>query len=761
MPEYSIIGKSVPRVDAKVKATGQAKYTADLELSDTLWGKLLRSPHPHARILSIDTSRAERLPGVKAVITGKDFEGFQLGIGKIRDMPPLAIDRVRYIGEAVAAVAAIHEDIAEEAAELINVDYEELPGVFDPEEAMREGVPQLHDYAKNNIGVAYHWNFGDVEEAFSKSYLVREDRFRTGKVIQGYLEPSAVLAYYDPANYITVWATKQTPRRLYASVAECFRLPLSKVRVIQPFIGGGFGGTKNYVISVDLCAVLLSKKTGKPVKIVNSQEEEFATGHRRYPVIIDIKTGVKRDGTLLGICLNVIIDAGAYIWRTPLITYLTGGLMTLPYKLPNFKYDGYSVLTNHPVSGAMRGFGVIHTRFAAEVQMNMIAEELGIDPVEIRLRNAIKAPYETVNKLRVKSCGLTEAIEKVAENPVWRERSLGRREGNISRGTGLSSAAMVSGTKTGGYQVCAAIIAVCEDGSVNLLTGATDCGQGSDTVLCQIAAEELGIAMDDVEIKRVDSAYTPVDPGSFGGRVTQLAGNATKIAAADAKRQLLEFAAKLLGVNAAELDIRDRKIFVKSAPEKSMSFSHLAKTACCAISGEVIIGRGYSKYSDVDPVDFTTGVGNSGSAYSFTAQSARVKVDMETGQTRCTDTIIAHDSGRPLNPMSLEGQNEGCAVQGLGHVLYESFVMDKGRTLNPTLLDYKMPRSTDVPNIESIHIITDEPDGPFGAKEVGEGPIVSTLPALVSAIHDATGVWFKELPITPEKIVKALKEKKK
>jgi len=765
MAEFSVIGERLPRVDAREKVTGEAKYAADYSLPNMLWCKLLRSPYPHARILSIDTSKAERLPGVKAVVTAKDFGGWTWGwMPATRDEPPLAVDKVRYMAEAVAGVAAIDEDTAEEACQLIRVDYEELPGVFEPEEAMRESAPKVHDYVKNNISVEYHWNFGDVEKAFAESYIVREDRFRTSRATHGYLEPPAILAYYDPTGYITVWASKQSPYFHYRHLAACFKLPLSKVRVIQPFIGGGFGGTKNDSLAGDFCAVLLSKITGKPVKYVESMEEELVTSRRRHSMIVYSKMGTKKDGTLTAIHHRVVADGGGYTAVGPLSLYLAGFATTLPYRLPNFKYDAYRVFTNNPIGAAMRGHGITHTRFAAEIQMGMIAEELGIDPVEMRMQNAIDNPkpgtiYETINKVTLKTCGLKEAIQKVTEDPIWRDRNkTPRKEGNISWGVGLSGTSYLGGARQMGHQACAAIVRVCEDGTVNLITGATDCGQGSDTVLCMIAAEELGIKLEDVNIKRVDTAYTPVDPGSYGSRVTILAGQATQKAAREAKRQLLEAAAKTWQVKSEDVEIRERKVFITSDPERSMPFNKLSKIACYSGTGAVILGTGYSGYG-LEPLDLTNGIGNGGTSYSFTAQSARVGVDMETGKITVTDFTIASDCGRLLSPIQAEGQIEGASVQGMGQTIYEDFIMDRGKTLNPTLLDYKMPHSTDIPNIKLIDIVTNDPDGPFGAKETSEGSIVSTPPAVVSAIHDATGIWFKELPITPEKVIKALKEK--
>ena len=763
MAGYSLIGKPIPRVDAKAKVTGKAKYAADYSLPDMLWCKLLRSPYPHARILNIDTSRTERLSGVKAIVTGKDFGGWTWGwMASTRDEPPLAIDKVRYMAEAVAGVAAIDEDTAEEACGLIKVDYEELPGVFDPEEAMQEGAPKVHDYVQNNMSVEYHWNFGDVEKAFAESDIVREDKFRTSRATHGYLEPPAILAFYDPTGYITVWAAKQSPYFLYRHLAACFKLPLSRVRVIQPFIGGGFGGTKNDSLAGDFCTVLLSKLTERPVKYVESMEEELTTSRRRHSMIVYSKMGAKRDGTLTAIQHRVIADGGGYTAVSPLTMYLAGFATPLPYKLPNFKYDAYRVFTNNPIGAAMRGHGITHSRFAAEIQMEMIAEELGIDPVEIRMRNAIDNPktgtiYETINKVTLKTCGIKECIEKVARDPIWRDRDkMPRKEGNISWGVGLSGTSYLGGARQLGHQSCAAVVRICEDGTVNLITGATDCGQGSDTVLCIIAAEELGIKMEDIDIKRVDSAYTPVDPGSYGSRVTILAGQATQKAAREAKKQLLEAAAKTWQVKPEEVEIREGQVFVKSDRQKSMPFIKLARIACYSGTGAVILGTGYSSYG-IEPLDLTTGIGNGGTSYSFTSQSARVGIDMETGKITITDFVIASDCGRLLSPITAEGQIEGGAVQGLGQTVYEDFIMDKGKTLNPTFLDYKMPMSMDVPRVKLIDVETNDPDGPFGAKEASEGSIVSAPPAVISAIHDATGVWFKELPVTPEKVIQALK----
>jgi CO/xanthine dehydrogenase Mo-binding subunit len=769
--EYSIIGKPLPRVDARLKVTGEAKYAADIEAADMLWGAITRSPHPHARILHIDTSKAEKLPGVKAVITGKDFGGFRWGWSReTRDEDPLATTKVRYLYEGVAAVAAIDEDIAQEACDLIEVEYEPLPGVFDPFEAMKEGAPLVHEDRKGNICVEYHWNFGNVEKAFAQSYLVREDTFQTPRMAKGYIEPPAIIAYWPDSTHLTVIPAKGSPYFPYRILSNCFNLPLSNIRIIQPFIGSDFGGTKNDMVNGDFSAPMLSKKSGKPVKIVYTQFDELTTCLRRHPMWVTMKTGVTKDGRLKAIQTKVISDGGAYTRMSPLSNFLTGICMALPYKLPNFKTEMYCYFTNNPSSAAMRGHGIYHTRFAGDVQMDMIAEELGMDPVEMRLRNAIENPepgkiYETINKLHLATCGVEECIEKAAEAIRWGEKKKADRvRGSRAYGIGFACGTYLSGTKLSGHNACAAMVRICEDGSVNYITGATDVGQGSDTVTCAMVAEVLGIGLEDIDIKRVDTAHTPVDPGTYGSRVTVLAGEAAINAAKDAKRVLLEVASKEFGVKPEEMDIKNKKAFVKANPEMSIPWARLVRMACYTTPGMVIIGRGQSSrgISTYGLADFTTGIGDIGTNYSFTAQAQEVEVDLETGVVKCTDnSVIAHDCGFPLNPPAVETQVVGGAYHpGVGAALYCEFKMDKGLTLNPNLVDYKLPKAYEAPMTKVIHVITNDPFGPFGAKEASEGSTCTAAPAVINAIHDATGIWIKDLPANPEKVFWALKKKR-
>jgi 4-hydroxybenzoyl-CoA reductase alpha subunit len=766
--EYSILGKSMPRVDAKLKVTGEAKYAADIELPDVLWGQIKRSPYAHARILNIDTSKAEKLPGVMAVTTGKDFGDFKWGWSReTRDEEPFATTKVRYQYEGVAAVAAVDEETAEEACDLIEVEYEPLPGVFDPFEAMQEGAPLVHENRPGNICVEYHWDFGNVDKAFAESYLVREDTFQTPRMAKGYIEPPAVVAYWPDHNHLVFEGAKGSPYFPYRILARCFNLPLSNVRIIQPFIGSDFGGTKNDMVHCDFAAIMLAKKTGRPVKLVYTQFDELTTCLRRHPIWLTLKTGVTKDGILKSQHLKAVADGGAYTRMSPLSMFLVGTCMALPYELPNFKYDAYNYFTNNPSSAAMRGHGIYHSRFAADVQLDMIAEELGIDPVEIRMRNAIDNPepgkvYETVNSVHVATCGVKECIEKAAKAINWGKTK--KVDGYKAYGVGFSAATYNSGTKLSAHNACAAIIRVCEDGSINYLTGASDVGQGSDTVCCAIAAEVLGVGLDDIDLKRVDTAHTPVDPGSYGSRVTVHAGEAARKAALDTKRQLLEVAAEQFGVTIDDVDIKNKKVFVKSNPERNMSWDRLVRVACYETPGKVIIGRGYSTQgiSLMGLADFSKGVGDIGTNYSFTAQASEVEVDVETGVVKCTDnSVIAHDCGFPINPLAVETQVQGGAYhQGVSAALYEEFKTDRGQTLNPNFVDYKRPRACEAPMTKVEHVITNDPYGPFGAKEASEGSCCTAPPAMISAIHDATGVWIKDLPAEPEKVFWAMKKKR-
>jgi len=757
MSEYSVIGKSFPQLDHVAKVRGEAQYIDDLTLPNMLYGKVLRSSLPHARILNIDTKRAENLPGVKAIMTGKDTLGLKYAPLKgSRDRPLLALDKVRFIGEAVAAVAAIDEDIAEEALDLMKVDYEPLPAVFDPEEAMKEGAPQVHDGVKNNICVERHWDLGDVEKGFAESDYVREDTFTYPTSMHGFIEPDGCIASWDLFGKLTFWLSNQMPFYRKRELARLMGVPISKVRVVKPTIGGGFGG-KTEVFDFHLAAIILAHKAGKPVKIVRSRKEEFSAALRRIPIKIHIKTGVKRDGTLVAQQSKLISNGGAYASIGPVTIYNHGLAHMLPYRLPNFKHDAYRVYTNNPIAGPKRGHGQIQIRFAVDSQLDMIAEELGIDPVEIRIKNALRSGDITISRLKINTSGLTEAIEKAAERAGWKEKRGKKKEG---KGLGISCGGFACGPKTSALSDSSAIIMLEEDGGVSVFTGATDIGQGSTTTIAQIVAEVLGLSLNDISMIVGDTDVTPYDSGTFGSRVTFYAGNAAKRAAEDIKRQLARVLAKRWDIDPEDLEFKDRQVYVKNSPEKRVTFSELVRAA--QVSGElgVIVGKASYYPPDIEWPDLKNScVGNIAAGYSFSTQIAEVEVDRETGKITFVNMVLSDDCGYPINPMICEGQAHGSASNGQGEAMFEEVLLNNGKVLNSNLLDYKLPTAMDTPSMDVIHVITNEPAGPFGAKEIGEGFILSTPGAIANAVHDATGVWIKDLPITPEKIVKALEEK--
>lgn len=766
MSDYAVLGKRLPRIDGPVKTAGTARFTDDLALPGMLHGKILRSPHAHARILNIDTSAAERLSGVRGVIVGTDFGDYRYGLKPdTRDEYPLARGKVRYLGEEVAAVAAVDEDTALAALELIQVDYEVLPAVTDPEEALQEGAPRIHEDKPGNISVHMKTAFGDVDKAFQEADYIREDHFYSQSVLHGFLEPNAALAIWEAPNRITIWASKQSPYFLYRNLANCFNVPLSNVRLIQPYIGGGFGG-KNGGYPVDFCAVMLSKKTGRPVKIVLTMEEVLSSHRRRHPMIVWLKTAVKKDGTLLAHDCRVIADGGAGTGVGPSTIANAFYFMNLPYVVPNVRFDGIRAYTNRPISVAQRGNGIQQIRFAADVQLDMIAEDLGLDPVQVREKNGAYTGYTTLSGMHVKSCGLQETITEAVKAADWGTHYRPWREkkdeplGRIAKGVGIACNSFESGARLTGHNCCTAVIKVHEDGTLSLLTGSTDAGQGSETALAMIAAEILGTRLEDVFVPQTDSTVTPVDPGSFGSRVSSTAGNAVLIAAQDAKTQLLKVAAELLKADPDDIEFRDRRVFVREAPERSLRFRDLARQTVAWGSGTTVIGQG-SWGQSIPPLNFDTGEGDAGGAYSFGTQAAWVEVDTETGKVTVPRMVVAHDLGFALNPLAVEGQHEGSIAGGVGHTIYEHCVEESGQNLTPNLTAYGLPTVYDLPGkMVSLSIETIDPVGAFGAKESGEGTQVSTIPAIVNAIHNAIGVWITDLPVTSEKVLKALQNKK-
>ena len=754
---YRIVGKSVPRVDGVEKVTGAARYAGDLVFPGMLHGKILRSPHPHARIVSINAEKALRLPGVRAVITGKDGPGTLFGfLPQTRDRLALPIDKVRYIGEEVAAVAADTPEIAAQAVELIEVHYKVLPAVFDPEESMTDGAPQIHNHVKNNVSAETHMNFGNVEEGFAQSDLIREDTYKTQEILHGFIEPHAVVAQWGPGEKVTLWASKQSPYIVYRNLSRGLNLNPSQVRIIQPHVGGGFGG-KHEPFGLDFAAVLLSRKTRRPVKIVLDQEEIFFSGQRRHAMIIHVKLGLKQDGTIMACQMKLIADGGAYASVGQLSIYLPGAFLPLPLRIPHVQYDAYRPYTNKPFAGALRGHCIPQMRFALEGLLDAMAEELGIDPLDLRLKNAVQSGETTVNGFKITSCGLTETIEKAAESAQWREkRGKHHRSGSKVRGVGMATNSLCSGARLGGHDASSAIIQIHEDGAASLLTGATDVGQGAMTVLCQILAEELGLDLKEVMTSPIDSEMTPLDPGTYGSRVTFCSGNAVIAACQDVKDQIFAAVAPKLGTAPESLEIGDHWVYVKDHPDQGMPWIKAVREAFYA-KGQPVIGRGTAT-PGTEMANFITGEGNLSAAYSFGTQIAEVEVDLETGQVRVLKFIVSHDCGYPINPALMDGQLPGSVVHGMAQVIGENITYLDGLPLTTALTEYGMPTAADAPAIETIHVNTNDEKGPYGAKESGEGSMISTLACVSNAIYDATGVRIKEIPVNPPALLRALKK---
>ena len=755
------IGKRLPRNDGLQKVTGDAKYADDFYLPGMLYGKLLRSPHAHARILNVNADRALALPGVRAVVFGKDTPG--ISYGTIPDEYGLAMDKVRFIGDEVAAVAATDEETAEAALEYIDVDYEVLPSVQDPVKAMREGAPVIHEQnddiydASRNISRRTHLTYGDVDKGFAEAEHFFEHSFETQLVNHAAIEPHASVAEYDPVGKITVWSSCQTPFLVRSNMAKTLQLPLTRVRVIKPKVGGAFGG-KREMMANDFSAAILAMKTGRPVKVTYTREEVFSATRQRHPTKITLKTGVTKDGRVIAKDCHMIMENGAYNGRGPDILASCPNYITVLYRTPNIHFDGYLVYTNNPPGSAFRGFGNPQMRFADDSQMDIIATEIGMDPVEFRRLNLREEGDITPNEAVITSCGLKECMEQVSEATGFQEQW-----GKLPFGKGIG---LACGHHTCGFKSLlphdssAAMVKLNDDGTANVLTGASDVGQGSDTVLAMIAAEELGIPYHQIEMTTADTEVTPMDLGSYASRVTFIAGNAVKRAATDAKEQLLEAAADLLEAAAEDIVFENGFARVEAAPDVKATMEEVIQHNFNQVAGTPIVGRG-AYNPQTDRLNRETGVGNTSPAYSFGAQVAEVDVNLESGHVKVTRMSSAIDCGVAINPTAVEGQVEGSVSGGLGQALMEGFYARDGLMLNPSLLEYRLPQVTDMPEMQTIIVETREEEGPFGAKGVGEFVQIPTAAAIANAVYDAIGVRIHDLPITPDKVLAALGKKKR
>jgi len=763
---YQVIGKRVPRLDALSKAMGDLRYVSDIQLPGILIGKVLRSPLPHAKILQIDISRAIRIAGVKAVVTAADTprRKFCMNPAWANNML-LQDEKVRYVGDQVAAVAAIDEDTALEALSLIKVDYEPLPAVFDPEEAMKPGAPRIHQ-EESNIALHGSRNFGDVEQGFREANSICEGTYYSPAIAHCCMEPRGCVADYDRSGKLTVWSTTQTPHPLREELSEVLGLPQSKISVFQAPVGGAFGARMG-MDPIDGIAAVLSMKSQRPVKVINTREEEFLSSRIRYPMKIWIRSGAKKNGRLVAREIKVITDNGAYNHEGQYIMGNAGSKLAQLYAVPNIRYEGLLVYTNNVYGGAFRGYGNPQITYAMETQLDQIAESLNMDPVEIRLINANQPGSMTVSGCRITSCGLTACIEMVSQNARWREKKMGKKEIGPSLRRGIGLACMIhgaSGVKFFWGKDCnfsSAIIKINTDGSVDLLTGSAELGQGSNTTLAMIAAEELGVSLSDVNVINGDTDTTPACGGAWGTRQTFTAGNAVRQAASEVKKQLFGVVSRLLEAPLQDLEARDNKIYVRGTPGKYVTVKEAAAESW-RNRGNPIIGRGGNDDPWSVQPDPKTGYGNVSSAYAFAAQAAEVEVDVETGLVNVINFWCAHDVGKAINPIGAECQIEGGVISmGVGYALMENLILQGGQVQNTNFADYKIPTMLDTCQVNTYLIETIDEHGPFGAKGVGEPAMIPSAAAVASAIYDAVGIWVTEVPITPEKVLKAIKEKQR
>ena len=757
---FSIVGQNLPKIDAWAKVVGETKYADDMVLPRLAHGKMLRSPHPHALIRSIDTARARALPGVYAVITGRDLPPVKFGILPVsQDEEALCVDKVRMVGDAVAAVAAVDEETAERATELIEVEYEPLRPLMSIEEALAHPEVRIHEYGDGpNVHKAVSLQFGDVEAAFRAADLVREDVFYFEGNTHLPMEQHSAVAQWGADGKLTLWSSTQTPHYVHRLLAKILDMPQAHIRVVAAPVGGGFGG-KLDPFAHEIAACRLSQLTGRPVKITLTREEVFYVHRGRHPVLMWVKTGFRKDGSITGMHFRSWLDGGAYGSYGVASTFYTGALQTVTYKIPVYKFEGARIFTNKPPCGPKRGHGTPQPRFAMECQLDKAAEQLGLDPADMRRRNLAEPFTKTANHLTVTTIGLGECLDRVVEASGWRQKF-----GRLPRGKGIGIACSSYLTGAGlaiywnDMPHSGVVVRADRSGLVAVLCGATDIGQGSDSILAYLAAEVLGIDPKDIRVHPADTDLTPVDLGSYSSRVTLMAGNAVIQAAGRIKSRIVEAVAEKLGVAPDTLIAQDRRVFVDGDPDRGVSFSQAvvlaeSKFGVLAFPGSYAPPKRAGKYKG-------GGVGPS-PCYSYSACVVEVDVDGETGEVRPTEIWIAHDVGRALNPLLVEGQVEGSVYMGLGEVLMEEQVFRKGVHKIPSMLDYKSPTTLETPEIHTILVETDDPEGPFGAKEAGQGPLLPVIPAVANAVYDAVGVRVDEIPISPEKVLKGLEAMRK
>jgi len=754
MSDSSVIGTSVKRPDVLGKVTGAARYAGDLALPGMLHAKIKRSTVAHARIKRIDVSQALAFAGVKAVLTHENVPRvLHYGSPHPRSASVtcdqyILDEKVRYWGEGVAAVAATSEEIAEEALDLIEVEYEELPAAFTVEQALAPDAPLVHPQNNNFVVEPILVRRGDIERGFAEAELILEGTYEMGRPTPAYMEPNVCVCQWDQegelGGKLTVWISTQTPFMVRGILAEVLGLPHHKVRVLVDHMGGGFGAKQDLFQAEFLCA-LLARETRRPVRLEYTRKETFLGGRSRHPGTVWLKQGFRKDGTITARQARVTLNSGAYGSHAPGVTAVGTTALTSLYRCDNVHLEGRCVYTNTPIAGAYRGYGVVQTYYALDIQLDEAAEKLGIDPAVLKLKNSVREGDISPSGHPIVGHGLEDCIRRGMQETNWLERKT-PKQGNVRRGWGMGCEMHGSSAYPGIKEQGNATVRMNEDGTVQLFTGATGLGTGAHTALAQVVAEELGVRFEDVSVVHGDTDVVPWDIGAFASHTTYMGGRAAQMAAEAVKKQLLALASEKLEAAVADLEVRmgtirvkgsDRSISVRDAvsPKKGVPSSQLAASAT------------------YQPTK----------AYSFAAHFVEVQVDTETGQIDVLQVVPVHELGKVIHPVAAAGQIEGGIQQGIGHTLTEDYVVDpaSGRSLNAGFVDYKMPLSLDMPPIRTIMLETaPDPGGPFGAKGIGEDPIIAIGPAIANAVHDAIGVRFRHYPITPEQVLEKLKEKK-
>ena len=771
--DFKLIGQPLPKIDAWGKVTGETRYADDLVLPRLAFGKLLRSPHAHARIRAVDTTRAKALPGVYAVITGHDLPRVKFGILPVsQDEEALCTEKVRMVGDAVAAVAAVDEETADAACRLIEVEYEPLPALMSIHESLAHPEVRIHEYGDGpNVHKNVALQFGDVDRAFADSHLVREDVFHFEGNTHLPMEQHAAVAQFAADGKLTLWSSTQTPHYVHRLLARILDVPGAHIRVIAAPVGGGFGG-KLDPFAHEIAACRLSQLTGRPVKIACTREEVFYIHRGRHPVLMWLKTGFTRDGDITGSHIRTWLDGGAYGSYGVASTFYTGVINPVTYKMPVYKFEGARIFTNKPPCGPKRGHGTPQPRFALECQLDKAAEQLGLDPADLRKRILHEPFTKTANHLTVTTIGLGECIDRVVEASGWRDKrarpaaapAAGARplwQPRKRRGVGIAGSAYMTGAGTAIYwnsmPHSGVVVRADRSGGVSILCGATDIGQGSDSILAYLPAEVLGLEPKDVHVHPADTSLTPVDLGSYSSRVTLMCGVAAIQAATRLKHVIARAVAARLEVAPERVVFRERRVGVPEDWDRAVPFARAvelgeAMHGVLAFPGSYAPPKRAGKYKG-------GGVGPS-PCYSYSACVVELTVDEDTGWIELGEIWIAHDIGRALNPLLVEGQVEGSVYMGIGEALMEAQVFRKGLHKHPSMLEYKSPTTLETPEIHTFLVETDDPEGPFGAKEAGQGPLLPVIPAIANAIYHAVGVRIDQVPITPDMVLRGLELKR-